>query len=218
MSKLTTLEAPVYVAPWTLESIAERGSESIQVHAHGFWSDCITIYVRHEWNFQVGAGVSFKWAYQVSHSSGGRDSAEVADDLEAEGYFAQALLAAIEVAKQIRAQEPALEALRLARREADRAARAAEEAAEQARIDADPALGEAAAKRLVKQLWARAELDGEATAAFFVRGRDDVKHAVVVAKAPHSGVITARFNGTRCGRLDLPAKLAALSTREAPAE
>ena len=108
MSKLTTLEAPVYVAPWTLESIAERGSESIQVHAHGFWSDCITIYVRHEWNFQVGAGVSFKWAYQVSHSSGGRDSAEVADDLEAEGYFAQALLAAIEVAKQIRAQEPAL--------------------------------------------------------------------------------------------------------------
>ena len=215
MSQHTSIAAPVFVEAWSLEDIGKNGRANIRVHVHGYWSDVITVYVTRDFVWRNEEQST--WSFSVSHSSGGRDKKEISDDMEAEALFARGLLTAVTVARTIRDQEPELTRLFNEERAAQKAAIAAERAAAAAAREADPAMTVAAAKSVVKQLWARAELDGSAAIRFYVRGSDATSRTITVSKARHSGTITARLEGTRIARVELIAALGELSSREAPA-
>lgn len=145
-------DRPFVVAPINLRELARSGGGYIPVAVWGYWShDPITIRVSHEFNWQRGADVEecYSWKVTLSHSSGGRDEKAVPDDLEAEANFGAALVYAAAVARSLRGREAEFEAWYAEARAERRAAEAAAEAAKQARIDADPALGEAAAAALL---------------------------------------------------------------------
>lgn len=210
--------APAFtIEPITFEQLCHREYTRISFRVHGYWSsDSISVYLERHlyWAREAdGDKVLRTWKFTVSHASGGRDSKVEPDDAVSAKCFGLAMIAAAEICETLKALTPELEATAVRRSEERAAAEAARKAAEQAAIDADVALGEEAAKTLVKQLWMRAELDGSASASFYLRGSTTNGRSIEVCKARHSGVITARFNGSRCSRNDLPAKLADLSAR-----
>ena len=125
-------------------------SLSIGVKVKGFWSnDSINLFINRRMFADTSSQTGFSSAYKISmsHSSGGRDSKEVPDDVEAEQYFGEALIG---VAKFVREEiQPRLaiwERLFQEERAAERAEIEAARKEQQAKIDADPAVGEQQAK------------------------------------------------------------------------
>ena len=123
---------------------------SIGVKVKGFCSnDSINVYINRRVLEDTSSQIGFSSAYKisVSHSSGGRDSKEVADDVEAEQYFGEALIG---VAKFVREEiQPRLaiwERLFQEERAAERAEIEAAKKEQQAKIDADQEVGEQQAK------------------------------------------------------------------------
>ena len=123
---------------------------SIGVKVKGFWSsDSIHVYINRSMFSDENSANGFSSAYKisVSHSSGGRDSKEVPDDVEAEQYFGEALIGVTKfIREEIQPRIPAWE--RLFQEEERAAERADIEAAkeQQAKIDADQEVGEQQAK------------------------------------------------------------------------
>jgi hypothetical protein len=86
------------------EQIGAHGSASIPVAVLGYWSrDPIQIRVAHDWRWERGTDEHrIEWKVSVSHSSGGRDSDVLGDDVAAERNFGKALIAAADEADKIR--------------------------------------------------------------------------------------------------------------------
>ena len=126
------------------ESIGSGFSFGVKVK--GFWSsESINVYInRSRIADENVSGFSSAYKISVSHSSGGRDSKEVADDVEAEQYFGEALIGVTKfIREEIQPRIPAWE--RMFQEEERAAERADIEAAkkeQQAKIDADQEVGE----------------------------------------------------------------------------
>lgn len=137
------------IAEYDLVSIGRNGVGSIRCKVTGFWSgDSITLYIDRRFSTATEPG----WRITLSNSSGGRDTDEVADDLDAYKNYAAALEAMCDVGKMVRMELPKMEAAYQVQREADRQEREAQKAAEQAEIDADAPLGEVGAAMLVEEM------------------------------------------------------------------
>ena len=90
-------------------------------------------------------GFSSAYKISVSHSSGGRDTKEVADDVEAEQYFGEALIGVAKfIREEIQPRIPAWERMYQEERAAERLAIEAAKKEQQAKIDADAEVGEQA--------------------------------------------------------------------------
>lgn len=117
-----------------------------RVKVKGYWSsDSITAYINREmrWDSNYSATTP-EWKVSMSHSSGGRDTKEVADDLEAELNFAEAMTAlALYVRDFLSTNLEKLEAayqaeiLEMKQREADRLKEIAERIAADALLSKD---------------------------------------------------------------------------------
>lgn len=123
---------------------------SFGVKIKGFWSsDSIHVCINRSMFSDENSANGFSSAYKisVSHSSGGRDSKEVADDVEAEQYFGEALIGVAKfVREEIQPRIPAWERMFQEERAAERLAIEEAKKEQQAKIDADPAVGEQQAK------------------------------------------------------------------------
>ena len=149
---ITTPDLPVVISPYSIEEIGRRQGGTIHTYVHGFWSDVITVYVRRDWRWKQNDGdVAHSWVIEVTHSSGGRDTKQVEDDIQAHEYFAQAVTAVCLEARKIRSQIAELERLARITDEEHRLKEQAEMAAEQAAIAADPAMGEKQASALLNE-------------------------------------------------------------------
>lgn len=157
MSKNTTSDLHVFVQPFDIDQIGYHSSASIGVEVHGYWSDVITVYVRRECDWTKDPEERTpNWKIEITHSSGGRDTAEVADDVLANDYFAAGLMTASQIARNIRHEAARLEANYQRARVDAKAEAEAEAAAKAAAAAADPAMGEEQAKAMVEKLAAAA--------------------------------------------------------------
>ena len=120
------------------------------VKIKGFWSsESINVYINRSLFIGEKSADGFSSAYKISvgHSSGGRDSKEVADDVEAEQYFGEALIGVTKfIREEIQPRLAIWERLFQEERAAERAEIEAAKKEQQAKIDADPAVGEQQAK------------------------------------------------------------------------
>lgn len=130
------------------ESIGSGFSFGVKVK--GFWSsDSINVYINRSILADENSVIGFSSAYKisVSHSSGGRASKEVADDVEAEQYFGEALIGVTKfIREEIQPRFALWERLFQEERAAERLAVETAKKEQQAKIDADPAVGEQQAK------------------------------------------------------------------------
>jgi hypothetical protein len=158
----------------TIEELGRNCGGTICFKARGYWSqDSISIYVRRGGGWSVDP----RWSVSILHSSGGRDPKEVASDAEAVRYFAETLIAAVDLAESIMAMTEQMEAFYQEQRAADKIERDLADAAKQALIDADEAIGTARAKAIVDQFGAESVLNPyrEVTREFKIRGGDGNK-------------------------------------------
>lgn len=123
---------------------------SFGVKIKGFWSsDSIYVYINRSMfaDENIANGFSSAYKISVSHSSGGRDSKEVADDVEAEQYFGEALVGVTKfIREEIQPRLDMWERIYQEERAAERLAIEAAKKEQQAKIDADPEVGEQQAK------------------------------------------------------------------------
>lgn len=130
------------------ESIGSGFSFGVKVK--GFWSsESINVYINRSINADENSVIGFSSAYKisVSHSSGGRASKEVADDVEAEQYFGEALIGVTKfIREEIQPRLAIWERLFQEERAAERAEIEAAKKEQQAKIDADQEVGEQQAK------------------------------------------------------------------------
>lgn len=234
MSKLTAANnQPFMLSERSTAALADpelgaTGHVAINVEVQGYWSDVITAYARRDWRFDRTAadtdGVKHEWKFELSHSSGGRDTGEVADDAEAETNFAHALIWTADLLRSLRGRVADMDAAIARRDAARRAEEAAAKAAKQAAIDADPALGERAARALMalagatresrQREWDRS-LDVQVDV--FERGAETC--SVMEFSLSRNCAVLISFLGHRITRADALQRLAASSarTRLAPA-
>lgn len=117
----------------TPRQIARGELNSVRVKVFGYWSgDSITVYCRVDY-FRDSALV-----VEITHSSGGRDTNEIACGIEAEENFAHGLLGAAALARKIQSMSDEVAAEYKIYKEELRIEAEKETAERQARIDADP--------------------------------------------------------------------------------
>ncbi len=130
-----------------IEASARTGYARATVKVNGYWSsDTMTLYL------ERGRFGSKEWGISISHSSGGRDTKEVACDMEAETYYGEALIALAQYGRELQKRFPEFEEqyqeyVKELRAENDRINKEREE-----RIAADPAVGDLMAKKLADEL------------------------------------------------------------------
>lgn len=162
------------IKPYDINEIGRNGHGSIRVSVVGYWSgESITAYI------DRGYSDEKSWKFKIGHSSGGRDTKEVASDIEASRNFGAAMIALADVLDSLQNSQTMalLEESYQAQRATDRAEHAAERAAKQAEFEADTPLGEEAAKRLVHQLVEKGQ-----PISIFRRGEDRPYHASVIIR------------------------------------
>jgi hypothetical protein len=162
-NKGTEMNFEMIAREQTLESIGRRGAGSVDFKVKGFWSSSIiTVYIQRD------SYETVRWNAKISPSSGGRDTKEVESDAEAYQYFAEALAAAVDLARQYDQASDQLEEFYQLQRIDDRAEYSAYLAAEAAKVEADAPLGEEKAKRLIARM-----VSGEVQLlTVFARGQD----------------------------------------------
>ncbi len=225
MSKNTTPSLPVWIQDVSLEDIGRRGGHSLHVYCHGYWGDVITLRVRREVDFAAYRAVGrtagaveelpAKWEITLSHSSGGRDTGEIADDVEAEAVFAQGILAAVQHARLIRSQTEQLEKFYLdqarIRAEREAAEKAAADAAKAERVAKDEALGEDGAATLVAHVRASTNRRVSNTIYAYLMGEDEAES--ISARAGRDGVVRFFVGGSVVSAQALAMKLRNYSKR-----
>lgn len=119
---------------------------SFSVKIRGYWSiESINVYVSR--NMFVDETCETGYTISMSHSSGGRDKNEVADDVEAEQYYGEALIGVAKfVREEIQPRLPMWERMYQEERAAKRAEIEAAKKEQQAKVDADTEVGEKEAK------------------------------------------------------------------------
>ena len=211
MSKNTTNDLHVYVRPFDLDQIGYHSDASIGIEVHGYWSDVITIYVRRETDWTKDPlGGQVNWKFEVTHSSGGRDTDEVKDDVLANEYFAAGLMAACLEARKMRAQVDRFEANYQRLLPKAKVEYEAEQAAKAAVAAADPAMGDLQAITMIAQLAELARPKGtayqyrkhgyrDATILAYARGAKDRPLHISATKG-NNGTVYYRQDGSRTSR------------------
>lgn len=152
------------VSPFSLETLGQSTSESIEIASTGDrWPD-IHIYIRRGWSDAAA------WTIHVNHSSS--SSSETLDRTE---QRLQALAKALEIARSLDTPEAKarMEANYQAVRAVAKAEAAKAEAERQAKIDADPAMGEMnAADRVLDMIDAARANQGQVQV-FFAQTRGE---------------------------------------------
>lgn len=190
------------------EDIARTGHGSIQYKVKGFWSaSTISIYVDRTWN----GGGDIGWTVSISRSSGGRDTDEVADDIEANQYYAEALLDATRVAKEYVARFDQLEAEYQRQAEIQRAERKQREIEKQKIIDADIEVGIEQATQIIEQTIVDVKRNGRCKN-FVIghRGNHNITDRLQVALTFNDKAY-CKFNGGRISKAHAIAELAGSS-------
>ena len=114
------------ITPYDLKEIAASGYGTINIKPVGYWSGTVALYIRRKRDW-TPEGTTIHWEISLSHSSGGRDTNEEPDDLIAEEHFANAILHAAALGRELRDHDFETEY---------QAAKARDAAARQAEIDA----------------------------------------------------------------------------------
>jgi hypothetical protein len=213
MSKQTTAEVTVFIPEFDAFN-AGHGSMHIPVHVHGFWSDVITIHVRRDTHWQIDrdSRPAPTWDIEIIHSSGGRDTDEVKDDVLAHEYFAHAVLAACHMARKIRSQTEVLEKAYQERQAKEQAFLEAEQAAKAKAAESDQALGEVAATVLITDIGAKTTRRQERQFRVYDRG-SDTHPTIFTSRMGQDGVVRFFKSGVMLSRKNAIADLAALSSR-----
>lgn len=117
-----TAQRTIEVQPFTLHDLVERSYLFVPVSVPGYWSrDPITVSARIEYDFSASSKAAeaagdkslntledhavHTLDVTIAHSSGGRDTDEIADDATAALQFAEGLRQAALVARTLRSQE-----------------------------------------------------------------------------------------------------------------
>lgn len=193
------------ILPYDLEEIGRSGHGTINCQIKGYWSSSpITLYINR--NFY---GSEQGWKVTISHSSGGREPKEVESDMDAAINFADAMRAMATVGHDLMAPISILqlETFHKLEREVRRAQDEAEKAALAAKVEADPPMGELAAKQIVLQMSEGALK----IVRFYLRGSDARFVTVSVSKREKTKFYV---NGQSSAKLSVIATLTGLSTRE----
>jgi hypothetical protein len=128
------------IPSYTANDLAKSTYRSLEVNVDGFWNNPITISVERKNDYGINDNDIGVWTTSLSTSSGGTESKY--DNLEAYSNFAEAILASVQVCKDINSMSDAIEAdyqKNVAKWEEESEKNKAEV---QAKIDADPAIGE----------------------------------------------------------------------------
>lgn len=137
------------IEPYDLNTVAVSGYGQINVKVRGFWSgNTITIRITRSESRKQGA----RWEIGMSHASGGRDQTEVACDIEASEYFAEAMAAAAQEARRLLTAHPVLELAYQNQQQLIEAEQAVKRAQHEARLATDPAIGVERATEFINQL------------------------------------------------------------------
>jgi hypothetical protein len=192
---------------YSIEQIGRSGSGRITCKIDGYWSyDPISLYVDRK-GWKPGEA---NWTVTMSHSSGGRDSKEVACDMQASINFAEAMIQMANIGKSLLSLHgEALEKSYQDERAKLKAQFEAEKAALNAKIDADAAIGEAAAAGIVAEMIVDATTNTRAARQFYRRG-SDCKTRVYAEKWSHTRF---KMNGMPVSKKDVIAEIAKLSAR-----
>lgn len=183
-----------------VEEIGRSGSGRVTAKVTGYWSgDSITMYIRRGWYSDNG------WHIEMGHSSGGRDTKEVASDVEAAKNFGAAMIAMAEFADAITAKFAEFEKFYQVAREEARIEREAEKAAKQQAFEADVAMGTAEAAGKVEQLIKA----GKGCIGMIERGGNIARKITVKGY----GNATLYINGGRVGKKDVIEQLSLSSAR-----
>lgn len=183
-----------------VEEIGRSGSGRVTAKVTGYWSgDSITMYIRRGWYGNEG------WYIEMGHASGGRDTKEVASDVEAAKNFGAAMIAMAEFAEALTAKFDEFEKFYQVAREEARIEREAEKAAKQQAFEADVAMGTAEAAGKVEQLIKAAKGQIE----MFKRGENFSRKITVKGY----GNATLYINGERKGKKEVINMLAEASAR-----
>lgn len=134
MTKQFTLNTEFHNTEEFIQQV-KSGWVRLEVSVVGYWSsDSITLRMTHSFE------KSFRM--ELSHSSGGRDTAVVKSDLVAEANFGAALVATAEYGQYLESRISEWEAIYQEERAKKQAEWDAEQAAKKAKIEADAALGQ----------------------------------------------------------------------------
>jgi hypothetical protein len=170
-----TAQDVVLVEPFETHAIGRAAYGTVRARVFGYWSrDPISITIQRNWCRDPEW--SGEWRVSLSHSSGGRDTSEVADDLQAARNLAEGLCELADVGQYLLSRSADLEAAYQERVAEDRAERERADAAQQAAFDADEPLGEPRATELLRSAVAR----GKTTEiAVYARGSGSAEHGAV---------------------------------------
>ena len=190
-----------------------RGLLTVNVQPKGYWSsDTMQLRIERKINWNSDADIAV-WEVSMGHSSGGRETKDaewgVIDDMEAETFYGNALIALAGFGKQLLAHTDKLEAAYQVKKEEDRIRHEAEKAEKAAKTAADAPLGETRAEALVAKALAEMTTYGDlAWIRTFERGGDQ---EVIFEAVKRSNVIWSR-NGI-ISKKELAEKLATMSCR-----
>ena len=163
------------ITPYDLEEIGRNGYGRISCKIQGYWSsDPITLYIDRR-----GYGSDQGWKVTLTHSSGGRDSKEVASDMEAAINFAEAMRDLAIIGRDlIFTYGDTLEfAYQVGVADRKRQMEAMK-AAEAARVEADPAMGMEAAAAIINNM----ALGHQPVVSFFIRGSERTNTVQVIIR------------------------------------
>jgi hypothetical protein len=143
------------IAQFDVNSIGRNyGQCSIPVSVKGYWSrDVINIYIRRN-SFVETSDINELWKFEVSNSSGGRDTKEIADDAQAIRNYGQAMIAVADLIDQLKLQVAEFEQQYQARIEQDRKEREIAQAELAKKAAADNCFTREGATALLEQLTA----------------------------------------------------------------
>jgi len=148
------------------------GSCSIGAKVKGYWSDsCMSLYVRVQPRYDDEPA---ELSIEFSHSSGGRDTDEVKDDLEAALYHSEATQALAIVGYELHKRADEIVAKYQEHRDSIYAKRKKQLEAEQAKIDNDSCIGDVRAEEIIEEMYAEVkEIEySEVVYCFRFRGSD----------------------------------------------
>ena len=183
------IEMNYTIAPFDIKEIGRGNMFSVRCKVKGYWSsDTITIYI------DRGYSPDPAWNARISYGSGGRDSKEVASDMEAGRYFAEALTEMCNLADAIMEQKETLEAAYQEYRAECRAEFEREQAEKQAKIDADEEMGMTLARNMLEIMQQR----GHCRVKLFARGSDRPSELYSSRRAN----VTFFLRGNRISKLD----------------
>jgi hypothetical protein len=204
-----TAQDVVLVEPFETHAIGRAAYGTIRAKVFGYWSrDPISITIQRNWFRHPDECDTWRgtWRVSLSHSSGGRDTSEVADDLQAARNLAQGLCELADVGAYIVGRSADLEAAYQERVAEDRAERERADAARAAAFDADEPLGEQRAAELLR---AAVAMNKTIEIVAYARGSGSPEHGAVCVGP--SGKTTYKRNFRVASRAAMIAWLAAMS-------